>query len=102
MGQINGLQFDKQVSGCGPEVIAAQVQEAPTGQCVVDEGGAFQPVGRQVQEAQVPLVRRVILAQRLQAGGRGMELPEGARQDRRANGSAGCETNRGSVNGCTR
>lgn len=61
-------------------MIVAQVQQAQTGQCVVDEGGALQPVGGQIQEAQVPLVHRVVLAQRLQAVGRGMELPEGTRQ----------------------
>lgn len=66
--------------GTVPEVIVAEVQQAQTAQRVVDEGGALQPVGGQIQEAQVPLVHRVALAQRLQAVGRGTEPPEGARQ----------------------
>lgn len=80
MGQIDGLQIGRQVGGHSPEVIAAQVQQAQIDQCVVDEGDTLQPVGGQIQEAHIPLVHRVILAQQLQAVGRGVELPEGARQ----------------------
>lgn len=80
MGQINGLQIGRQVGGHSPEVIEAQVHQAQIDQCVVDEGDALQPVGGQIQKVHIPLVHRVILAQRLQVVGRGMELPEGARQ----------------------
>lgn len=68
------------VGGQSPELVVAQVERAQVDQRVVDEDGTLQLVVGQVQHSQVPLVDRVVLVQQPQAVGRGVELPEGARQ----------------------
>lgn len=61
-------------------MIVAQVEFAQTDQSVVDERGPFQFVAGEVERPQVPLVRRVVLVQQLDAVGGGDELPKGTRQ----------------------
>lgn len=80
MGQINGLQVRRQVGGQSIEVIIAEVEDLQLRHCVVDEDGPLYLVAREVEGLQVPVVDRVVLVQQLDAVGRGVELPEGARQ----------------------
>lgn len=69
MGQIDGPQVSRQVSGKSPEVIVAQVKHAQVDQCVVDEYGPFQLIVGQIKRSQIPLVDCVILVQQLEAVG---------------------------------
>lgn len=80
MGQINGLQVCRQVSGKSPEVIVAKVEHAQVDQCIVDEYGPFQLVVGQIKRSQIPLVDCVILVQQLEAVGGCIKMPEGAWQ----------------------
>lgn len=82
MGQVDGLQVVWHVGGDGPEAVVAQVERLEARQRVVDEHDALQLVVRQVQELEVPVIRRVVLVQGAQEVTRGSDVPQGARQGR--------------------